>query len=139
MKGISTKILSFLIAVTILFSTSSFTVDMHFCCDKLVDFSILGKAKACNEETNKKSTNECSSLQEKNCCSNQIIVKNGADSFNKTTITLDHETLFFISNPFDFYKNGLFYDLKENKNSFQTYRPPLLSIDVIILNESFLI
>ncbi len=139
LKTFSTKILSFLIAVTILFSTSSFMVDMHFCCDKLVNFSILGKAKVCNEEVDKKSNKECTTLQEKDCCSNQTIVKDADDTFNKTTTTLDSETLFFISTYSNSYANILFYEFTEDENSFQTYRPPLLSIDVIILNERFLI
>lgn len=114
-------------------------VDMHFCCDKLVNFSILGKAKVCNEEVDKKSNKECTTLQEKDCCSNQTIVKDADDTFNKTTTTLDSETLFFISTYSNSYANILFYEFTEDENSFQTYRPPLLSIDVIILNERFLI
>uniref|UniRef100_UPI00404A80EC HYC_CC_PP family protein n=1 Tax=Gelidibacter sp. TaxID=2018083 RepID=UPI00404A80EC len=79
MKSFFTKILSFFLAVFILFSTSSFTVDMHFCCNKLVDMAF-----------------------------------------------------------FNTYIN-LFEGLEENVISFKTYRPPLLSTDIIILNETFLI
>ena len=112
---------------------------MHFCCDKLVDFSVLGKAKTCYDETDKKLTKGCSTIQEKDCCNNQAIVKVADDAFNKTTTTLNSETLFFISTSSNFYANSLFYEFTEDKSSFQTYRPPLLSIDIIILNDTFLI
>ena len=112
---------------------------MHFCCNKLVDFAILGKAKVCNEEIVRKSSKECTTLQEKDCCNNQTIVKVADDAFNKTTTTLNSETLFFISTSSNFYTNSLFYEFTEDKSSFQTYRPPLLSIDIIILNDTFLI
>ena len=112
---------------------------MHFCCDKLVDFSVLGKAKTCYDETDKKLTTGCSTIQEKDCCNNQTIVKVADDAFNKTTTTLNSETLFFIITSSNYYANSLFYEFTEDKSSFQTYRPPLLSIDIIILNDTFLI
>ncbi|RFN58944.1 HYC_CC_PP family protein [Marixanthomonas ophiurae] len=140
MKSFFTKILSFFLAVFILFSTSSFTVDMHFCCNKLVDMAFFSKAESCMEAAKKKDTNskQCTSIQEKDCCDNQTIVKEGDDTFKKSNTILEIETLVFLNTFFNTYIN-LFEGLEENVISFKTYRPPLLSTDIIILNETFLI
>ncbi|WP_128758209.1 HYC_CC_PP family protein [Leeuwenhoekiella aequorea] len=132
--------LSFFLAVFILFSTSSFTVDMHFCCNKLVDMAFFSKAESCMEIVQKKDNNskQCTSIQEKSCCDNQTIVKEGDDTFKKSNTILEIDTLVFINTFFNTYIN-LFEGLEENVISFKTYRSPLLSTDIIILNETFLI
>ena len=140
MKTFSTKILSFFLAVFILFTTSSFAVDMHFCCNELVDFSIISKAKACTDKNQLTDgpTKHCTTLQEKDCCINQTIVKEGDDTFKKSNTILEKENLVFINTFFYTYIN-LFEGLDRNVIPFQSYRPPLLSVDIIILNETFLI
>ena len=45
MKQFTTKIASFSLALAVLFTTSSFAVDAHFCCNRLVDVSIFSKAQ----------------------------------------------------------------------------------------------
>lgn len=102
--------------------------------------SILGKAKTCIDKVQKKdiSTKQCTTLQEKSCCSNKSIFKKGDDTFKKSNIILKTETLVFINTFFYTYIN-LFDGLEENVISFKTYRPPLLSTDIIVLNETFLI
>lgn len=39
-------------AFVVMFTTMSFTVDMHFCGDSLVDFSLFAKAESCGMEKN---------------------------------------------------------------------------------------
>ena len=113
---------------------------MHFCCNKLVDFSILGKAKVCNDIIQKqdKPVKHCTPEQEKECCSNQIIVKNGDDVFKESITILKNEIPVFL-NTFFYTHINLFEGLEKNVISLQTYRPPPLSIDIIILYETFLI
>lgn len=140
MKSVFAKILSFFLAVSILFSTSSFTVDMHFCCNKLVDMAFFSKAKSCMEIAQKKDDNskQCTTIQEKDCCDNQTIVKEGDDTFKKSNTVLETETIVFL-NTFVYSYINLFEGLDENIISFRAYRPPLLSSDITILNETFLI
>ncbi|OBX23361.1 MULTISPECIES: HYC_CC_PP family protein [unclassified Bizionia] len=140
MKSFFSKILSFFLAVSILFSTSSFAVDMHFCCNKLVDIAFFSKAESCMDIVQKKDDNlkQCSSIQEKDCCDNQSIVKEGDDTFKKSNTILETETIVFL-NTFVYSYINLFKGLDENAISFRAYRPPLLSTDIIILNETFLI
>ena len=140
MKSFFTKIVTFLLAVMILFSTSSFTVDMHFCCNKLIDMSFLGNARVCKEKVQKQDqpTKQLTTLQEKDCCSNQTLVKKGDDAFKKLNTISENETLIFLNTFFYTYIN-LFEGLDGNVIPFQAYRPPLISTDTIILYETFLI
>tara|TARA_Y100000814_G_scaffold256835_1_gene205711 strand:- start:397 stop:819 length:423 start_codon:yes stop_codon:yes gene_type:complete len=139
-KSFFSKIISFFLAALILLSTSSFTVDMHFCCNKLVDMSLIGKAKVCAEKVQKKKepTKQCTTLQEKDCCSNQSFVKTGDDTIKKTNTQLEAETIIFLNTFFYVYVN-LFEGLEKNIVPFKQYRPPLLSKDIQILHETYLI
>lgn len=112
---------------------------MHFCCNKLVDFSMIGKAKTCDGDTSKKSKKKCSNFQEEDCCSNQTIIKVADDTFTKTTTTLNSKTLFYVTTSPDSFATFLFCEFMRDENSFTVYRPPLLSIDAVILNETYLI
>jgi len=140
MKSYFTKILSFVLAVSILFTTSSFTVDMHYCSNKLVDMSILGKAKVCMDKVQKKDSpiEQCSSIQEKDCCSNQTFLKKGDDTIIKVNNEFQIETITFINSFFYNYLN-LFKGLEKNIVPLKHYRQPLLSKNIQILNETFLI
>nr|WP_228055019.1 hypothetical protein [Kordia antarctica] len=102
--------------------------------------SIIGKAKVCKDKVQKKDTptKQCTTLQEKDCCSNQTIVKEGGDTFKKSNTTLENETLVFINTFFYTYIN-LFERLEENIVPFYDYRPPLLSKDIQLLDETYLI
>tara|TARA_R110002073_G_scaffold113998_1_gene251053 strand:+ start:92 stop:514 length:423 start_codon:yes stop_codon:yes gene_type:complete len=139
-KSFFSKIISFFLAALILLSTSSFTVDMHFCCNKLVDMSPIGKAKVCAEKVQKKKepTKQCTTLQEKDCCSNQSFVKTGDDTIKKANTKLEAETIIFLNTFFYVYVN-LFEGLEKNIVPFKQYRPPLLSKDIQILHETYLI
>lgn len=140
MKSFITKILSFFLALAILITTSSFTVDMHFCCNKLVDISVLGAANVCKNEVQKKesTTKQCSSIQEKDCCSNQTFSKKGDNTFKKPSNILEIETLVFLNTYFSSYIL-LFKRLDKKVFPFKLYRSPLISKDIQILNETFLI
>lgn len=102
--------------------------------------SILGKAKVCKDKVQKKdaTTKQCSSMQEKGCCSNQSFVKTGDDTFKKTNTVQETETLVFLNTYFYTYIN-LFEGLDKKVVPFKHYRSPLLSKDIQILNETFLI
>ena len=121
-------------------STTSYTVNMHFCCNKLVDMAILGKAKTCKDKVQKKDSNtkQCTTLQEKDCCINQSFVKAGDDVNKKFDTQLEAETIVFLNTFFYTYIN-LFEGLKENVIPFKHYRQPLLSEDIHILHETYLI
>jgi len=140
MKSFIDKILSITLALIMLFTTTSFTVNMHFCCNQMVDMAFFSKAEVCKDKVQKKDSpiKQCSTLQEKECCSNKSFVKEGDDVFKESNIASQIETLVFL-NTFVFTYINLFEGLEENIVPFKAYRPPLLFADIQILNETFLI
>ena len=105
-----------------------------------MDIAFFSRAESCEDIVHEKdnTSKQCTSLQEKDCCDNQTLVKQGDDTFKKSNTILENETLVFFNTFFYTYIN-LFERLDRNVISFQNYRPPLLSLDIIILNEAFLI
>ena len=140
MKSFFTKIVSFFLAATIFFSTVSFAVDMHFCCNKLVDMTFFGKAESCSDIALKEDNNsrQCTSIQEKDCCSNKTIVKTADESIKKAQTHNEFENIVFLNTFFYTYLN-LFEGLETNVIPFEQYRPPLLYRDILLLHETFLI
>ena len=63
-------------AFVVLFSTMSFTVDMHYCGDTLMDTAIFHKAETCGMEMENPLTDGCS-ITKKNCCNDEQIVVDG--------------------------------------------------------------
>lgn len=103
--------------------------------------SLIGKAKVCAEKVQKKKehiSKQCTTLQEKDCCSNQSFVKTGDDTIKKANTKLEAETIIFLNTFFYVYVN-LFEGLEKNIVPFKQYRPPLLSKDIQILHETYLI
>tara|TARA_R110000868_G_scaffold85074_3_gene239581 strand:- start:919 stop:1338 length:420 start_codon:yes stop_codon:yes gene_type:complete len=139
MKLLFTKIASFFLAIGILYTTSSYAVDMHFCGNTLVDTAVFGKAKICKDGLLKStSSSKNCSVQQKNCCNHQTIVKLGDNAFNKLNPENETETFIFQNTYFYTYSH-LFEGQQENKILFEEYLPPLISKDIYILNETLLI
>ena len=140
MKQVFHKILSFLMAFVVLFSTMSFTIDMHYCGDKLVDAAVFKKAKTCGMEIQKSnSDSECSKMKmKKDCCSDEQLVIDGQDELKLSLEKLTPEQQVFVTSFIYTYVQG-FEDLQENKTSFLEYPPPLIVRQIYKLDESYLI
>lgn len=138
MKDTLRHILSFAMAFLVLFSTISFTVDMHFCGEHLVDFSVFKKAETCGMNTMITTATGEQMNMDMDCCSDVNIVQQGQEdlkiSFEK--ISFEHQLFLatFISSYID-----LFEGLDTYVGLFKGYPPPLLVQDVIILDQQFLI
>jgi len=139
MKRFLTKILSVTLAFAVLFATSSFTVDMHFCCNKLVDVAVFGKAKPCKDKKQDLSIpfKKCS-LEQMDCCSSKSIVKKSEDNLKKSKVELDTNKIVFLQVFFHSYVN-LFEGPELNAVSFINYNPPWIEKDILVLHETFLI
>lgn len=137
MKRFLTKIASISLAFVVVFATSSFTVDMHFCCNKLVDMAILRKAKPCKDKESDKPFKECS-LGQKNCCSNVTLAKKADDSAKKAQFDSSTDTFVFLQTFFYTYTNP-FGGLELKVIPFTTYDPPFLEKDILVLHETFLL
>ena len=63
-----------LMAILVLFSTVSFTVEKHFCGDVLVDVSVFTEAQKCATEAYEK---EIETFTKKSCCKDTVDVFEG--------------------------------------------------------------
>ncbi len=137
MKQFIHKIASVLMAFVVLFSTMSFTIDMHYCGDTLVDTSVFSKAKSCGMESMEISTCESPELKKK-CCSEEQISFEGENELQLTFEDLNFEQQVFVSSFIYSYIN-LFEGLEENIIPLKDYSPPLVVKDILLLDQVFLI
>tara|TARA_A100000171_G_scaffold46746_1_gene51918 strand:- start:2631 stop:3065 length:435 start_codon:yes stop_codon:yes gene_type:complete len=144
MKEFFHKILSISMAFVVLFSTMSFTVDMHYCGDTLVDFSLISEAKSCGMDSDSyrkqqpvKSC-ESSTMSSKSCCTDQQIVKAGKDDLKISFDTLSFEQQTFIA-AFTYSYINLFEGTESEELPFVDYPPPFIKRDVQVMHQTFLI
>ena len=137
MKKFFHKIMSFTMAIVVLFTTMSFTLDMHYCGNTLVETAIFHKSKGCGMEMQKPSTKSCS-ITKKNCCIDKQIVIGGQDELQLSFDTLSFEQQQFVASFIYTYIN-LFEGLEENITSFSEFPPPLIVRSIYKLDETYLI
>lgn len=140
MKETSRQIVSVAMALIVLLSTMSFTVDMHFCGDQLVDYSFVEPADHCAMNASPSETSGESSVMEMEmeCCTDLEIVMEGQDdlkiSFDQ--LTLEQQTFVYT---FVYTYANLFRGNDKSVISFKEYSPPPLIRDIQILDQTFLI
>lgn len=129
--------MSALMAFLVLISTLSFTVDMHYCGDTLVDSAIIHKVKTCGMEMEKPSTQNCS-ITKKDCCNDKQVSIDGQDELQLSFKTLTINQQLFIASLTYTYSN-LFEGLEENVISYREYIPPLVIRQIYKIDETYLI
>ncbi|WP_299335232.1 hypothetical protein [uncultured Psychroserpens sp.] len=137
MKQIFHKITSFLMAFVVLFSTMSFTVNMHYCGDTLVETTVFKKAKGCGVEMQNPSTDGCS-ITKKNCCTDEQLVADGQDELKISFDNLTFEQQQFVASFIYSYIN-LFEGFDKEVSTFQQYKPPLVVRQIYKIDETYLI
>ncbi|MDN3492211.1 HYC_CC_PP family protein [Winogradskyella bathintestinalis] len=137
MKQVLHKIMSLLMAFVVLFSTMSFTMNMHYCGDTLVETAIFNKAKGCGMEMEKPSTEGCS-ITKKNCCNDKQLVIDGQDELKLNFDKLTFEQQQFVASFIYTYIN-LFEGLDKNVSSYEEYKPPLVVKQIFKIDETYLI
>lgn len=145
------RITAVLMAMMIFISSISFSIDMHYCQNNLIDISFIGKAKPCYE---KKQAAKCSTENEQgehihfqnaslafdhNCCHNKTII------FDKLVSDVTSTFVTFKSDLQTEYTIGYITTnhnseaIEFNFQSFTFYRPPLPDRDLFKLHQVFLI
>lgn len=137
MRKVFHKILSFLMAFVVLFSTLSFTIDMHYCGGTLVETAIFHKAKGCGMEMQNPATEGCA-ISKKNCCNDEQVVVDGQDELQLQVDQISFEQQVFITSLVYTYVN-LFQGLDEHVSSYEVYKPPLVIRRIYKLDETYLI
>ncbi len=137
MKNSIRNISVIFMAMIVLFSTLSFTIDMHYCGDRLVDLALFKEAKTCgmNLQSNKIAT--CS-VTKKSCCSDKELTFEGQNELKHSVDKITMEQQVFVAS-FCFSYAILFQDTENETLNFTEYPPPLMVKDIYLLNETFLI
>lgn len=133
MKPFLHKTGAVLLAFLLLFSTLSFSVDMHFCGRSLVDMELFHKAEGCGMAM------DDSSMDAMGCCSDHQIVVAGQDDLKAPPATdlqapLDLWVPAFVNFLSDFTEIAL-----QAPPPYEQYTPPLLIRDIPVQHQVFLI
>lgn len=124
-------------AFVVLISTMSFTINMHYCGDSLVETAVFRKAKGCGMEMQKPSSEGCA-ITKKNCCNDEQLVADGQDELQLIVDSISIEQQLFITSFVYTYIN-LFEGFDENISSYEAYEPPLVIRQIFKLDETYLI
>lgn len=125
-------------ALLVMFSTLSFSVDMHYCGDSLVDFSLFQKAVGCGMEK-AQANKECEhSIAQEPCCSDHQFVKESNQRLKSSFDKLSYGEQIIAATFFYTYAN-LAEGTYQKTVPFQDYPPPFIKPDIQILYETFLI
>ena len=128
MKQIFHQILSSLMALLVLASTVSWTVDKHICMGRVMDISLFSHADGCGMDME----------MEKSCCDDESFTIQGQDDLKISfeDFNLDQQ-LFLVSFVQTYFQ--LFEIDSEEPSFFSEYNPPPLIRDVQVLDQTFLI
>ncbi len=138
MKKVFNKISSFFLALIVLLSTVSFTVDSHYCGGIWVDSSLFGHVETCGMEVEGQSQlSECD-ISIIDCCSDEEVIVEGQDALKTSFDRLAKDQQAFVATFFYTYIN-LFEDLDNNIIPFRDYEPPFLIQDIQKLHETYII
>lgn len=137
MKLFFTKILSLFFVSIVLFSSTTFTITEHYCCNELVDASILDSAESCGMDNMETSPKNCT-IGDDDCCTINTYTKQGSDDFKQVVFNLETDQVVFVASFVYSYLN-LFKGYEEKAIPFPDYYSPLISKDIIVLHETFLI
>ncbi|WP_084399350.1 HYC_CC_PP family protein [Tamlana agarivorans] len=126
------KVFTSLLALIVLFSTVSFTIEKHFCGDVLVDVGVFVEAEKCEMEP-------LEVLMQKNCCKDEVDVVIGQDELSMSSIDdLDFEQQQFLY-AFTYSLIFGFESLPKQKVPHANYSPPLIVSDIQVLDQVFII
>jgi hypothetical protein len=138
MKNVFHKTIAFLMSFVVLFSTMSFTIDMHYCGDTLVETAIFHKAKGCGMEMEKTVLTSDCSVAKNNCCKEEQIVVKGQKELKISFDKLTFGQQIFVASFVYSYIN-LFEGNDDNVTLYEDYAPPLVIRQIYKLDETYLI
>ena len=135
-KQLLHKSLSIGMALLVLFSTVSFTIEKHYCGDVLIDVSLFDEAKKCGMEA---SAVPMDSVTKKSCCKDTVDLIEGQDQLKISSKNdLDLEQQLFVASFVYTYLN-LFEGLSQRVIPHKDYSLPDLIYDIHVLDQVFLI
>lgn len=131
------KICASLMAIVVLFSTLSFTLNMHYCGDTLVEIALLSKAKGCGMKMDKPSSESCTITQKNRCEDKQLSIE-GQNELQLQVHKISFKQQVFIASFVNTYIT-LFNGDAKDINFFREYKPPLVVKQIFKIDETYLI
>ncbi|WP_421824163.1 HYC_CC_PP family protein [Flagellimonas oceanensis] len=128
MKQFFHQIVSSLMALLVLASTVSWTVDKHICMGRVMDISLFSHADDCGMDMD----------MEKSCCDDETFTVQGQDDLKISFENFDLDQQVFLVSFVQTYFH-LFEIDSEEPSTFSEYNPPPLIRDVQVLDQTFLI
>ncbi len=141
MKQVFNQIMAVLMAFVVLCTTMSFTVNMHYCGDTLVDYSLTNHTKSCGMEVkqDKKIPSACDTMvNAKSCCSDKTLSAKAQDDLKPVFHSLDLKQQ-FLAVTFLYSYVSIFSLETLDTTSFTAYSPPTLIRDIQTLDQVFII
>lgn len=136
MKNVLHKIGSGAMALLLMLSTVSFTVEKHYCGDRLVDVAVFSDVNKCGMETTE---TEQATITKKSCCKDLIDIIEGQDQLTiKTFDDLDIDQQQFLLSYIHSFER-LYTSLPKQSIPNFYYPPPEIVRDIHVLDEVFLI
>lgn len=138
MKAFLQKIGGTLLALLVLFSSLSFTVDRHYCGDHLVDTSYFGKADTCAAEKVKEVNLNKTTIKKKSCCKDVTEFIEAPNFEKKELVKITQKqidfTIAFVYSYINIYK-----ETQLEKEFYKDFSPPDFQKDFQVLHQVFLI
>ncbi len=140
--------IAFPLVFLMFFTSTGFSVDIHYCQGKLKSISLLGEAQSCFEKAQKspckKHATTCHAHidkeSHKGCCDNEtFFIQLDADYPLGQINTLTWEQ---VTSAFSFLWSFIFSFHDRDYHTIiphQNYKPPLLDLDIPVLFQSFLL
>ena len=152
-KHRSFRILAFVLAWLVLFSSTGFVLDLHYCQGHLKSFAIWGTAENCHEAAAKEKKDKPScpfhqkmeaqkekgcKEEEKGCCQNKTYyVHSSLDKKTPETFTLNKALEIAAITVGQFSQRAIIPASQFYKPAFKYYKPPLPDRDLYIFIQCF--
>jgi len=130
------KSVSTVLALLVLVSTFSFTIDKHFCGSFLVDQAVFTEASTCGMDMHSHSGADV--MDQNNCCKDIVKHIECQNFLNTDFSTLNFDQQVFVAS-FTYAYINLFEGLPQQVIPYKNYTPPLIVKDIPVLNDTFLI
>ena len=131
-----TKIMSIVMAFTLVLASFSFSIEQHFCGTNLVDVSVFSKVESCCTPSEKKDTTF--QFAQTSCCSNISVVFEGFDIYqNAISIELLMAPV-FVGTP-NLHIPVAYVFGTTTKVLYSNYNPPPLVRDIQVRDQVFLL
>lgn len=138
MRELFRQLLACTMAFIVLFSSMSFTVDMHFCGDNLVDLSLIEADNCGMLSMPGMSESDSMLMSDMGCCTDLQVTLEGQDELKISFDKLSLEQQVFLASYYHSYQQ-LFNTQPGVIIPFDGYPPPLIVRDIYILHETYLI